>query len=57
MDLDNPSVPSLPTDRPILVYSDDHLIYKYLTWEPFKCTDNRDEADIIWENTHMRDFK
>lgn len=47
----------LPTNRQIKVWSDDPCVRQYLTYDRFILTDDRGEADIIWNLSHIRDYK
>lgn len=56
-DLLSPRTISLPTDRPLRVWTSDPVVDKFLTSNRFQHTENRDEADIIWQLEPITDFR
>jgi len=50
------SIPSLPTERPILVYSEYPFINQNLTHPRFGLTDNMADADVLWLSSHFKEF-
>jgi len=50
------SIPSLPTERPIMVYSEYPFINQNLTHPRFGLTDNMADADVLWLSSHFKEF-
>jgi len=50
------SIPPLPADRPIQVYSEYPFINQNLTHPRFQLTDNMADADVLWLSTHFKEF-
>eukprot|EP00092_Neocalanus_flemingeri_P052355 GFUD01061191.1.p1 GENE.GFUD01061191.1~~GFUD01061191.1.p1 ORF type:complete len:449 (-),score=129.92 GFUD01061191.1:18-1364(-) len=50
------TIPPLPEDRPIMVYSEYPFINQNLTHPRFALTDNMADADILWLSSHFKEF-
>ena len=50
------SVPALPADRQIRVYSEYEFISQNLTHPRFQMTENMAEADVLWLSSHFKEF-
>lgn len=49
--------PGLPRDRNVTIYTDVELISTHLTDNRFEFVNDRDQADIIWTDKYLRDFR
>ena len=50
------TIPALPTDRQLRVYSEYEFIGKNLTHPRFEITDNMADADILWLSSHFKEY-
>jgi len=51
------TIPSLPSDRAIKVYSEYPFINQNLSHPRFSMTDNMADADILWLSSHFKEFE
>jgi len=57
VDTVNTRTVTMPTNRKLLVWTDYKLVQKYLTHGRFELTESREKADVIFQTSHIRDFR
>ena len=54
---DTPVIFESPSHRPLKVYAEYKYIHEYLKDERFQLTDTKEEADIWWLTSHLKDYR